>query len=151
MLSVVRWDVFGTLTYTNAPGLECTVERHVVHYLEEMRIKMRLNRNEYCWFGRVERGEMGDRLHAHILVSVPKRWRGLWLVPEGCVSVAHRTWALGMTKFRAVCTDDPAVVYIVGEATNGADGYELQKTTRTLWALPSPALIRRALLQKSGG
>jgi len=150
VLSAVRWDVFGTLTYKDAPTTQESVAVHVRAWLLDVRQRLRLHENDFYYFVRIESGELHGRLHAHVLLRVPRAYRGLFVVPKGCRSWAVGSWWRGMTKFRPVEEGDSAVLYVEKD-TNGADNYELTKTGRALHGEPSAALIRRYKLQQSAG
>lgn len=151
LLSSVPWDVFCTLTYKDAPSTEEAVRRHVDDWLLKVRLQLRLHPNNFFYFFRVESGEQHQRLHAHVLLRVPRRFRGSFLVPHGCVSWAHKAWGRGMTKFRSVDTRGDSALSYVEKDTSGRDSYELQKTAQARHCYPSSALLMRAARQQSWG
>jgi len=82
-------------------------------------------------------------------MRVPRSDRGLFIVPTGCISQAHKLWGRGMTRFRAVVdVNDPAVLYVEKHDCCGADNYELRKTGQGLHGIPATALLQRHRLQK---
>jgi len=150
LVTVVEWDVFGTLTFRAEPSWDTAV-RQGLDWLLRVRVLQRLSESEHYWLLRPERGEHGGRVHLHVLLRVKPASRGLFVVPRG-LSMAHRLWNRGMTKFRFVeGRSDAAVVYLqkVCEQASGADTYELSKTSRNLYLYPSSALLKRADSQKS--
>jgi len=152
VLGAVPWNCFGTLTYRKAPSRPETVVAHGLDYLEKTRQLFRLHVNEFFFFLRCEGGELNGRLHLHVLIRIPPRFRGYFLVNRGHVSWAHKNWSQGLTRFRPVRdVFDPAVDYITKQESCGADAYEMAKTGRAACGVPSPALLRRAALQKSAG
>lgn len=152
LLSVVKWDVFATLTYREAPSTEETVLRHGAEYLETIRQKLRLHRHDFYWVARIERGEKFGRLHLHLLIRVPPVKIGLFCLSAKRVPWAHEAWSRGMTSFRRIVSrQDVATNYVVKGETCGATEYELCKTGRGSSVILSQALIQRALLQQSAG
>lgn len=149
LLASVRWDVFVTLTYKQAPTAERTVERHILGWLESVRMKLRLPQTDYYYFYRVEGGERTGRLHGHVLLRVPRRNRGLFIVPKPGVPWCAPAWGRGYVTTRSIeGKDDPATVYVEKD-TSGANEYETIKTARATTSQPSPALLKRATLQQS--
>jgi len=152
LVGAVKWDIFCTLTFKSECSRLDVAALHGLTWLDLLRVKMRLNQNEWFWFLRPERGEHGGRVHLHALIRVRPVDRGLFLVPKGLLCQAHKVWGKGMTTFRAVEDSlDPAVIYIQKEDSCGADGYESSKTAASSMGIPSPALILRAGLQQSEG
>lgn len=153
VISAVPWDVFGTLTFAREiRGLEPAAEIGQ-QWLERLRVRMSEAESQFFWFLRPERGEQFGRVHLHVLIRVRPRFRGLFIVPQGMLCVAHRLWGRGRTLFRRVeDTFDPVTWYLQKPAeTHGADNYELGKTARAHNGIPSCALLRRAQQQKSAG
>lgn len=150
LLSTVRWDVFCTLTFkVELRSLDRAVECGLV-WLEVLRMRMRLHVNDFYWFLRPERGELGGRVHLHALLRVRPVDRGLFVVPQG-LCMAHRLWGRGMTRFRFVEGNFDAVAwYLQKESTYGADLYEDTKSAGCRDGVASCALLARALLQESG-
>jgi len=150
LCSVVEFDVFCTLTFRQEPSYDAGV-RMGYRWLDAMRVACRLPDSDYYWLLRPERGEVNGRLHLHALVRVPPRFKGLFVVPVGATSVAHRMWKRGMTTFRFVDgRQDPSVLYMQkAHERNGADAYELRKTEKNFALIPSAALLKRAALQES--
>lgn len=152
LLDTVRWNVFGTLTFRHVPARVETVAAQGLCYLEECRKKLCLNSADFYWYLRPEAGESGGRWHLHVVLRVPPKSFGYFVVPRGCLSWAHTAWGRGLTRFRAIRDGhDPAVLYIAKQESCGADNYELAKTSRATHGIPSEALLRRAKLQKSAG
>jgi len=149
LLGAVPWDVFITLTYRDAPMTEDSVVRHVNAWLEGVRVRLRLHKNDFYNFVRVEGGEQFGRLHAHVLLRVPRRYRGLFVVPKPGVPWCAGLWARGYVTTRCIeGRQDPATLYVEKD-TSGANEYETAKTAKATTSYPSLALMNRALLQKS--
>jgi len=98
---------------------------------------------------RLERGELGNRLHAHVLIVVPEHRLGFFVLPSGMLPLAARRWDHGMTKFRRVMSDDPTVAYMLKE-TCGASEYELTKSERAPHVVLSHAARRHACSGTTG-
>jgi len=107
---------------------------------------------EWYWFLRVERGERMGRVHLHALMRVPFSVLGHFIVPAGKVCSAHQVWGKGLTRFRRIDgAEDPAIPYLLGDDTSLRDAYEMGKTLSVTDGFPSPALCKRAGLQKWAG
>ena len=143
----VPWKIFSTLTYRDEPS-EQLAKRHLEKWLRWVAHIGGEKYKRLLYLGRVEKGEVGRRLHLHVLIVVPEEVIGYFVTPEGCVPVAHKRWGKGLTKFRRVKgEDDPAVAYLLKE-TSGADAYELGKTARAQQLVISNALYRYAKCRK---
>jgi len=148
-LSAVSWDIFGTLTFRKEVSEKVAIGR-CQDWLELLRQKFYLPESDYYWFLRVERGERGGRVHLHVLLKVPSRFFGYFILRKGRISVAHKLWGHGLTSFRRIYSElDFATTYLM-KASNMADAYELEKTNRAD-GIASNAVLKRARLQQSGG
>lgn len=153
LLRSVRWDIFATLTWADRlPAHEDNALTQGIEFLEVVRQRLRMPAREWFWFLRAERGEAGGRLHLHAVIKARSSDLGWFCPGPGRLSAAHRLWKRGRTQFRRLDDGGGAVIpYIVKLDSSGADSYELGKTARAAYGVPSSALGRRALLQKSGG
>jgi len=153
LVSAIPWSHFHTLTFRGerVPSIESAVAKGLL-WLERVRILQRLPVNEWFYILRPERGEHGGRVHLHALTRIVPRFYGSFIVPPGCLSVGHKLWGQGMTSCRAIeGPDDPAVIYLQPDETDGAESYESGKTERNSLLVLSPAVLTRAGLQKSEG
>jgi len=143
ILSKVDWNVFCTLTVKRELSEE-RLKMAGIKWVQSMAHHCRVTFSEMPFVLRVERGEVGDRLHLHALLKVDSSRMGYFLTPGGTTSVAHRTWGIGITEFRSVhSSNDPAISYVLKE-TRGNDEYELGKTSRASGLVLSNALARMA-------
>jgi len=151
LTSLVSWDVFATLTYRESPPSLDTAIIHGLAWVDMLRVLQRLPVSDFYWILRPERGEVGGRLHLHALLRVLPAYKGWFVVPQGCISYAHRAWNRGRTQFRYVeGREDPAVLYLQKlEKGSGSDRYEIGKTASSRDLVFAPALTKRAGLQKS--
>jgi hypothetical protein len=147
VVSLAPWNVFSTLTYKDVPS-ERLAKRHLEKWLRWVAHISEIKFSRLLFLARLEKGEVGRRLHLHILIVVPETVMGYFVTPPGCVPMAHKIWGRGLTRFRRVeGQDDPAVAYLLKE-TSGADSYELAKTAKGQQLVISNALIRYAKCRK---
>jgi len=151
VLSSIPWDVFSTLTFAKEQSRD-SAWRKIEVWLRRCSRACSLNFNSNFFFAvRFELGEKGGRLHAHVLLRVPRFARGFFLVAYGRKPACAKWWVHGLTKFRAIEGSDPAISYFEKLATNasGADEYERRKTDFATDMVFGEAVIRRALRQQS--
>jgi len=144
LVSGVRWNIFGTLTFRGGPPSEESASLLGPEWAERMRCRLAMPQSDFFWFVRVERGEHYGRVHLHVLLRVHPSKIGFFLAGPGRLSVAHKVWARGMTTFRVIGTEsDPAIDYVlkVVEEKHG-DTYEFNKFSKCTITIPSPALLR---------
>lgn len=150
LLSSVPWNLFATLTtreQVSENALRLNVERWLKWIAHVCGQKFR----RLVFVVRFERGEVGQRLHCHVLIVVPQDRLTYFVVRSPYVPRAHREWGLGLTKFRRVdIENDPAVGYILKPDASGADRYEFSKTARALHLVVSKGLWRIARLTSKG-
>jgi len=149
LLSSVRWDIFGTLTFRKLPS-DARAARLGVEWLGALREKFHYRASDFVWFLRVEHGERLGRVHLHCLICVKPCHVRYFIMPKGQVPSACRIWRHGISTFRKIDSpQDPALVYTVKDL-DGADDYELRKTSRCLNVIASDAL-QWAALRSVGG
>src|SRR5262245_12172504 len=99
ILSAVPWNVFGTFTVKDEISRD-RLERLMDCWLHWLARSCNLNfRTNFYGAVRFERGEKFGRLHAHALLRVPRFGLRFVLASPGRISLAHRRWGLGLTKF----------------------------------------------------
>jgi len=151
ILGSVPWTIFCTMTFRHEPSTSQRAITLGLEWLEDWRIRLRYNVNEWYWYLRPENGELNGRLHLHCLIRLKRGDFAKFVVRPGRVSAAVRSWAHGLSKFRPVVdVHDPVLEYILKEETSGADQYEIAKSSHANRGIPSKALVKRAGLQKSG-
>jgi len=147
--SAVPWTLFATLTFRR----ECSEKRALRSCARWLRWVAHISGVKFkrlCYVVRVESGEVGGRLHLHVLIVVPDEVVSYFVVCSKFVPVAHRRWGEGMTKFRRCALGDPAVSYVLKE-TSGADEYEQGKTSRAQHLVLSNSLRRVAAATSKRG
>jgi len=144
LVTAVDWSIFGTLTFRAEPGREETAIAAGLDWLCLIRQRTSCPVKRWYWLLRAERGEAMGRLHLHVLIAIRPVYGGLFVVPAGCVSQAHKLWRRGLTSFRYVERGiDPVLSYMMKDSSGG-DSYELQKTARARTLIASAALVKRA-------
>lgn len=142
VVSRVKWTVFATLTVRETVS-ENRLKAMCLEWLKFAAHVSGLKKDGLLWLMRIERGELGHRLHLHLLIAIPFNSLGYFVVPQGCVPIAHKMWGHGMTRFRRIeqwC--DPAVAYALKD-TSGEDEYEIgHKTARAAHVVYSKGLHR---------
>lgn len=150
LLSSVPWNLFGTLTVRGEDVSQARLELNVERWLRWVAHISGCKFRRLVYVVRYERGELGKRLHCHILIVVPEQRLTYFVVCAPYVSRAHREWGLGLTKFRRVGVEnDPVVNYVLKE-TSGADSYEFSKTARGQHLVVSKGLWRISGLTSKG-
>jgi hypothetical protein len=130
-LSRVDWSVFSTLTFRREVSVARAMDR-AKSWLKWCAHVNGQRFEDFKFVVRVELGELGKRVHLHTLIAVNRTCLKLWLMSGGKVPVAHRKWALGLSKHRLVASSaDPVVSYMLKDLDVGGDAYELAKTART--------------------
>jgi len=144
LVSGVRWNIFGTLTFRGGPPSEESASLLGPEWAERVRRRLAMPESDFFWFVRIERGEHYGRVHLHVLLRVHPSKIGFFLAGPGRLSVAHKLWSRGMTTFRIIGTEsDPAIDYVLKVADEGrGDTYEFNKFARCIITIPSPALVR---------
>lgn len=149
VVTKAEWSVFATLTTRQ----EHSPERLSAQGLRWLRWASHVSGKrfaEFVYLMRLERGEIGDRLHLHALMCVPAHSLGYFVVRQGFVPVAHKAWKLGLTRFRRVHgRNDQAVAYLL-KNTEGGDEYEFTKTTKAHTVVISNGLWRLARATSKG-
>jgi len=151
VLSSIPWTLFCTLTFRKEQG-RGAAGRKVELWLRWVARAGNLDFDSNFYYGvRYESGEKGGRLHAHSLIRLPRFALRYFLVPKGTVSVAHKRWGHGLTRFRRVDVIDPAIDYFdkLTTKTSGADRYEMRKTDFADDVVLGRAVMKRFILQQS--
>lgn len=136
----VPWNVFGTLTFS-VPRRPEQAKAAWDSWLERMRRKCRIGQDRFFWLLRLERGELGGRLHLHCLLLVPELFIGQFVTPVGTASQAYKAWKpYGLlSRFRRIASGDWTVPYVFKDA-RGGDVYECNKTAGADLVLSDAAL-----------
>lgn len=138
-LSRVRWNLFASITFKK----ECSEAAAIIKGMQWVNYVSQLTREplwRMLWVMRVERGELGGRVHLHLLHVVPEPKMGLFVVSSGFSSVARKFCMkrFGMSRFRRIESEgDGAVTYATKDLDAGADSYELAKTGRAQFLITS--------------
>jgi hypothetical protein len=127
VVSRVPWNVFATLTFRSEPSA-VRAERELKKWLRWAAHISGVKYRNFLFLGRLEQGELSKRVHLHCCLCVPARCLGYFVVGARRISLAHKAWKLGMTRFRQISGfGDSAVTYLLKD-TSGADSYESIKT-----------------------
>lgn len=142
LTTAADWSVFATLTFRGDEPSILRCRFHLHRWTDLCAHKMRTPSDKLLCLGRMERGEVGGRLHLHVLLVVPVSYLGFFLLPVN--SWAHCAWGCGGTRFRRVVRgQDGALEYAVKD-TDGGNEYELAKTSGAADVVPSVGLLKRA-------
>jgi hypothetical protein len=140
-LSAVDWTVFCTLTFRGVEPSERRALELGAEWLKWVAHVERKPAGGEISLLRRELGETGGRLHLHALIQLKPENVGLFVAPEGCLSVAHTKWDRGMTTFRRYTSSGGGdVSYCLKASEAGADSYEFRKSCKAVGLILSSGL-----------
>lgn len=150
IVSAAPWNVFATLTFRQVPS-EAAAMRYLHEWWDWSARSVRVKRERFLGFCRMERGELNLRLHLHSLIVVPEKYLRIFYAGPGKMTKAIVAWRHGISRFRRVSEfGDSAVPYLTVEQSSGADEYESNKSSRGQHVVFSNGFSRMLRAHKRG-